>query len=75
MYGKDGEEDLHFIFFQSVRVQQVGGGLDIVGQLCLCELSAEGLQGLGRGLHHEGKGLDCLHRRRHSGTFDIQRRP
>lgn len=52
--------DLHFLLLQSVCVQQVGGGLGIVGQLRLGELRAERLQGLGRGLHHEGESLDRL---------------
>lgn len=70
MYGKDRKNisDLHFILLQSVSVQQAGGGLGVVGQFCLCELGAERLQGLSRGLHHEGECLDCLRRRGRSGT-------
>lgn len=48
---------LHPVLLQAVDVQQVGGGLCVVGQLRLSKLRAEGLQGLGRGLHHQGEGL------------------
>lgn len=48
---------LHPVLLQAVDVQQVSGGLCVVGQLRLSELRAERLQGLGRGLHHQGEGL------------------
>lgn len=51
---------LHLVLLQTVDVQQVGGGLGVVGQLRLSELRAERLQGLGRGLHHQSEGLDRL---------------
>lgn len=52
--------DLHLVLLQAVDVQQVRGGLGVVGQLRLSELRAERLQGLGRGLHHQSEGLDRL---------------
>lgn len=51
---------LHLVLLQTVDVQQVGGGLGVVGQLRLGELRAERLQGLCRGLHHQSEGLDRL---------------
>lgn len=54
---------LEVVVFVRVFCEQVFGALDVIGQLCLCQVSPKLLQHLGCGFHSHGKVLYSLEKK------------